>query len=54
MVALPYNQAEPKARRISRPKDNYADARLNWRLIMALGINLVMWVALVRFLADFL
>jgi hypothetical protein len=54
MVALPYTQAESRTGRISRPRDNYADVRLNWRLIVALGLNFVMWGALVKLVANFL
>jgi hypothetical protein len=54
MVALPYAQAESRTRRISRPRDIYADVRLNWRLILALGINLIVWGGLARLLANFL
>lgn len=54
MVALPYTQAETRTRRISRSRDIYADVRLNWRLLIALGINLVVWGALARLLANFL
>jgi uncharacterized membrane protein len=54
MVALPYNQTESRTRRISRPRDNYADVRLNWRLIVALGLNFVMWVALVKLISNFI
>lgn len=54
MVALPYTQIESRTRRISRSRDNYADVRLNWRLILALSLNFAMWIALVKWLTNFL
>ena len=54
MVALPYTQADSRVRRISRPRDIYADVRLNWRLVLALAVNLVAWLGVAHLIANFL
>jgi len=54
MVSLPYTHAQPRHRRAAASRNISKGFRLNWRLLVGLAINVVVWVGVVRLLGQFL
>lgn len=55
MVSLPYAEVSGRATRSGKALRREAEGRvLNWRLVVALGLNVVAWAGLARLIAYFL
>lgn len=54
MVSLSYTQSHSRERRSSSSGDISSGVKLNWRLLAALGINVVIWVGMVKLLGYML
>lgn len=52
MVSLSYTQSESRHRRSSPSHDVSGGVSLNWRLLLALTINVAAWVAIVKLVGQ--